>query len=145
VGDMQAFTDPRTNQSIYLVGRDDYGHLYSEIKKNDEGKYQSSYKFATPSTQGFRLFLTGLNSAVSTTGCDLTYWTNFNSVVDRQTSMKYYMKGRKFVAVSYDENFFVLKNDTGFYEIYNLDDEYDVKLKSSIFVSYNDYRKGGYD
>jgi hypothetical protein len=52
------------------------------------------------------------------------------------------MKLRQKVAVSYDETFFVVRNDSGFYEIYDFKDDYDVVLNQAIFIGYNDYRRG---
>jgi hypothetical protein len=88
------------------------------------------------------MFLTGLNSAASVMRCEVSYWTNLHSVLDRQTDSKYFMKNRQYVAVSYDETFFVLRNDTGFYEFYALDEEYDIKLNSTLFINLNDHQKG---
>jgi hypothetical protein len=56
--------------------------------------------------------------------------------------MKYFMKARQDIAVSYDETFFVLRNETGFYEVYSLDHNYDVKIMSTVLINSNDHRKG---
>jgi hypothetical protein len=92
-----------------------YGSLYSELKKDVNGKYVPEFRFATSNQQQFRMFLTGANSAASVMRCEVSYWPNLHSVLDRQTDMKYFLKNRQYVAVSYDETFFVLRNDTGFY------------------------------
>jgi hypothetical protein len=124
------------------VGRNIYGPLYSEIKKDENGKYSSEFKFAIPNNYGIAFYLTGINSAVSIIECEISYWTNLHSILDRQTDMKYFMKSRQQIAVSYDETFFVLRNDAGFYEFYTLDEKYDVKLWSVVFINNNDHRKG---
>jgi hypothetical protein len=142
IADIKVFANLKTNKSAYFVGRATYGSLYSELNKDKSGKYVPEYRFATPSTQGIALTLTGVNSAVSIDRCEISYWSNLHSVVDRQIDMKYFMKSRQQIAISYDETFFVLRNDTGFYEFYTLDEKYDVKLRTAVFVNYNDHRKG---
>jgi hypothetical protein len=50
VENIKAFVDLKTNKSAYFVGRITYGSLYSELKKDESGKYVPEYRFATPKT-----------------------------------------------------------------------------------------------
>lgn len=134
-----AYYDEKRNESNYLVGRNGNSIVVSEIKKELSGKYVPEERFNTfdASSYQFRLTMTGVDTAIRFDYCDIEYWSNFHSIVSVSYDMKYYLRQRQKVAVSNNESFFVVRNDTGYYEFYRIGDDYDITRFQAIYVSFN--------
>lgn len=52
------------------------------------------------------------------------------------------MKSRVFVTTSNDETFFVLRNGSGFFEFYSLNQNYNISLRNSLFVNKYEFKSG---
>ena len=76
-------------------------------------------RFGTPDTSTtdyeFQLAITGKGKALHFKGCEIQHWDNFRNIIEENTDEKYFMTGRQYIAVSNDETFFVVRNDSGFY------------------------------
>jgi hypothetical protein len=81
--------------------------------------------------------MTGMNKGATVKWGNITYWQNFNGVIDYSYDRKYFFSSRVYVAVSYDETMFVTRHDNSNYEFYLLDEKYDIKIKQTILISYN--------
>lgn len=75
-------------------------------------------------------------------GCDIDYMSNLISIVHVSYDMQYYLKGRKGIAISNDETFFAARNDSGYYEFYRIGEDFSVNRFQSIYLSFNDLKKG---
>jgi hypothetical protein len=111
-----SYFDPISNQSTFYVGMFGSGSIHFQLTRDSNGKYSMKPMFASQMTLNkYKLFLTGLTTGVSTDECEISYWRNFDSVLDRTRDQKYMMEGRISVAVSYDEKTFVLRSDNNQY------------------------------
>ena len=137
-----AYTDETTllQRILVQVGWSDPSHLY-ELKRDKNGIYSFyiiNYLLGEPhSSRILDLAMTGMNKGATVRFSNITYWQNFNGVIDRSFDRKYLYNNRIYVAVSYDESTFVGRNDNSYYEFYLLDEKNDIKIKQSILISYN--------
>jgi hypothetical protein len=93
-------------------------HLY-ELTRAKNGIYSlmiTSYLLGEPySGRILDLTLTGMNKGATVRFSNITYWQNFNGVIDQSYDRKYLYQNRMYVAVSYDESMFVARNDNSYY------------------------------
>lgn len=59
--------------------------------------------------------MTGINTGVIVRWTNITYFQNFNGIIDQSYDRKYFLYYRQYVAVSYDESMFVVRTDSGYY------------------------------
>lgn len=74
--------------------------------------------------------------------CNIDYLSNLRSILHVSYDLQYYLKGRRGIAISNDESFFATRNDSGFYEFYRIGQDFSVDRFLSIYLSFNDLKKG---
>ena len=59
--------------------------------------------------------MTGISQAVSINYYDVSYWQNFNQIIDYSFDPKYLLIDRQNIAISNNEYYFVTKNNDYYY------------------------------
>lgn len=83
-----------------------------------------------------------MDTAVKLVNCNIDYMSNLRSIVHVSYDMQYFLKGRRGIAISNDETFFATRNDSGYYEFYRIGEDFSVNRFQSIYLSFNDLKKG---
>jgi hypothetical protein len=139
---MQSYFSP--GESKFIVTKQ-LNFIYEYIKQ-DDGTYTEKILFYIDWYANANFVLTGMNSGVSTSPkkCEAQYWTNLNSIIEASTDPKFCVYDRSLVAVSNNEKLYVTMNTSNHYEIYALDEEYDINLTSIIFINKDTLRKSAF-
>lgn len=90
------------------------------------------------------VYFNGLNSGVYLEDCVIKYISTLESIVSISYDPKNYFEKRTKIAVSYDESFFVLRSQLGFFEFYDIGEDLEISLKKSVLVGkeFSSIKKG---